>query len=156
MKPQLEVYEDRFMREALIEAERAALEEEVPVGAVVVLLGRIVGRGHNNVIATLDPTCHAEMVALRAAAKTLENYRLTDCDLYVTLESCAMCAGAMVNARIRRLFYGAADPKSGAVVSTQRLLEIPQLNHRVIASGGYRDSEAAALLQDFFRKRRST
>ena len=144
------------MREALLEAERAALENEVPVGAVVVFMGSVVGRGHNSVVATLDPTGHAEMVALRAAARTLENYRLTDCDVYVTLESCAMCAGAMVHARIRRLFYGAADPKGGAIVSTQRLLEIPQLNHRVIAAGGYREPEAVALLRDFFRKRRST
>lgn len=148
-------YQERFMREALLEAEQAAIENEVPVGAVVVFMGRIVGRGHNNVIAMLDPTGHAEMVALRAAAQTLGNYRLPDCDLYVTLESCAMCAGAMVHARIRRLFYGAVDAKGGSVISTQRLLEIPQLNHRVIASGGHRERDAAALLQDFFRKRRA-
>ena len=149
-------YEERFMREALLEAERAALEDEVPVGAVVVFMGQIVGRGHNNVIAALDPTGHAEIVAIREAARTLGNYRLAECDVYVTMESCAMCAGAMVHARIRRLFYGAADAKGGAVESTQRLLEIPQLNHRVIAQGGLRDRDAAALLKNFFRKRRQS
>ncbi|MBI4455202.1 MAG: nucleoside deaminase [Acidobacteria bacterium] len=151
---ELDFYEIRFMREALLEAERADLEDEVPVGSVVVFMGKIVGRGHNSVSTRLDPTAHAEMIAMREAARALGNYRLVDCDLYVTLESCAMCAGAMVHARIRRLFYGAADPKGGAIESTQRLLEIPQLNHRVIACGGFLDKEATALLQEFFRQKR--
>ena len=151
----LDYYEARFMKEALLEAERGGLQDEVPVGAIVVFMGSIVGRGHNNVISAVDPTGHAEIVALREAARSLGNYRLSDCDLYVTLESCAMCAGAMVHSRIRHLFYGAADPKGGAVESTQRLLEIPQLNHRVIARGGLLEKEAAALLQDFFRRKRS-
>ena len=147
-------YETRFMLEALREAECAVLEDEVPVGAVVVFMGKIVGRGHNQVIVGLDPTGHAEVLAMRLAATTLGNYRLVDCDLYATVEPCAMCAGAMVNARIRNLFYGAADPKGGAVVSTQRLLETSSLNHRVTARGGFLQSEAAALLQEFFRRKR--
>ena len=142
------------MREALLEAERADLENEVAVGAVVVFMGKIVGRGHNNVVAMADPTGHAEIVAMRDAARTLGNYRLVDCDLYVTIESCAMCAGAMLHARIQHLFYGAADAKWGAIESTQRLLEVPALNHRVMARGGFLVKEAAALLQEFFRKRR--
>ncbi len=147
-------YDSRFMQEALIEAEQARLEDEVPVGAVVVYMGKIVGRGHNNVISTSDPTGHAEVIALREAARTLGNCRLPECDLYCTIEPCAMCAGAMVHARIRHLFYGAADPKGGAVESTQRLLEIPQLNHRVIAQGGFLEKECASLLQGFFREKR--
>ncbi|MBI3940657.1 MAG: nucleoside deaminase [Acidobacteria bacterium] len=152
---ELDFYEERFMREALLEAERAALEQEVPIGAVVVFMRKIVGRGHNNVLTTRDPTGHAEVVAMRDAARTLENYRLPDCDIYVTVESCAMCAGAMVHARIRNLFYGAADPKGGAVESTQRLLQIPQLNHRVLARGHFLEREAAALLREFFLTKRS-
>jgi tRNA(adenine34) deaminase len=148
------MYEPRFMQEALVEAERAELENEVPIGAVVTFMGKIVGRGHNSVIKAIDPTGHAEILAMREAAGTLRNYRLTDCDLYVTIEPCAMCAGAMVHARIRHLFYGTADPKGGAIESTQRLLEIPQLNHRVIAQGGFLEKESAALLQEFFRQRR--
>ncbi|HEY3132196.1 MAG TPA: tRNA adenosine(34) deaminase TadA [Acidobacteriota bacterium] len=152
--PQANFYDPRFMQEALVEAERARLEDEVPLGAVVVYMSKIVGRGHNSVISTGDPTGHAEIIALREAARTLRNYRLPDCDLYCTIEPCAMCAGAMVHSRIRHLFYGAADPKGGAIESTQRLLQIPQLNHRVIAQGGFLEKESAALLQEFFKQRR--
>ena len=142
------------MREALCEAERAVLEGEVPVGAVVVYMGRIVGRGHNRVIAASDPTAHAEILALKDAGTVLGNYRLLDTDLYCTIEPCAMCAGAMVHARIRSLFYGAGDPKGGAVVSTQRLFENPALNHRIGASGGFLEQESADLLRTFFKVRR--
>src|SRR5687768_6523600 len=130
------MFDIRFMREAILEGEQAGLQNEVPVGATVVFMGQIVGRGHNRVISDVDPTSHAEIVAMRDAARFLANYRLNDCDLYVTIEPCAMCAGAMVLARIRNLFYGAPDLKGGAITSTQSLLEIPELNHRVIASGG--------------------
>jgi tRNA(adenine34) deaminase len=146
----------RFMREAILEGERAGLQHEVPVGAVVVFMGQIVGRGHNQVISDTDPTGHAEIVAMRDAARSLANYRLTDCDLYVTIEPCAMCAGAMVHARIRNLYYGAPDPKGGAIESTQAMLEIPGLNHRVIACGGVLARECAALLKEFFQQRRGS
>jgi len=154
MKEAAGFYEERFMDEALLEAEHASLEGEVPVGAVVVFMGKIVGRGHNRMINDLDPTAHAEIAALREAATVLKNYRLIDCDLYATVEPCAMCAGAMLHARIRHLFFGALDPKGGAVESTQRFFEIPQLNHRVSVHGGFRRELCASLLQSFFRGKR--
>jgi tRNA(adenine34) deaminase len=156
MQPAAGFYEQRFMDEALVEAEQASLEGEVPVGAVVVFMGKIVGRGHNRMINDLDPTAHAEIVALRDAAAALKNYRLADCDLYATIEPCAMCAGAMVHARIRHLFFGALDPKGGATQSTQKFFETPQLNHRVSAQGGFRKEECASLLQEFFREKRQS
>jgi tRNA(adenine34) deaminase len=143
-----------FMEQALAEAQLAESRGEVPVGAVVVRKGEAIARAHNRPLETGDPTAHAEMLALRAAAKHLGNYRLTDCDLYVTLEPCAMCAGALVHARIRRLVYGAADPKAGAVHSHLRLLEEPHLNHRVQVTEGVLAEEAGALLQRFFALRR--
>jgi len=149
------VSDDReFMEAALAEAHEAEAEGEVPVGAVVVRDGEIIARTHNQPVGLKDPTAHAEILALRAAAERLGNYRLTGCDLYVTLEPCAMCAGALVHGRVRRLVYAAADPKAGAVVSRQRLLEAPHLNHRVEVAAGILAEEAAALLQRFFALRR--
>ncbi len=142
-----------FMEQALAEAALAAEEGEVPVGAVVVAEGEVIARAHNRPIATNDPTAHAEVLALRAAGK-LGNYRLPGCDLYVTLEPCAMCVGALMQARIRRLIYGAADPKGGAVVSCLRLLESSHWNHGVEVTGGVLAEESAALLQRFFALRR--
>ncbi|HEX9760941.1 MAG TPA: tRNA adenosine(34) deaminase TadA [Candidatus Acidoferrales bacterium] len=143
-----------YMREALEQAQLAEAAGEVPVGAVLVAEGRIVARGFNHTIAGNDPTAHAEMVALRAAARELGNYRLTGATLYVTLEPCAMCAGAMVHARVARLVYGCRDPKVGAVDGSLRLLEHPMLNHRVEVASGVLDEECAALLRDFFAARR--
>lgn len=144
-----------FMEQALAEAQAAAEEGEVPVGAVVVAEGKVVARAHNRSVATNDPTAHAEILALRAAAERRGNYRLTDCDLYVTLEPCVMCVGALVHARIRRLVYAAPDPKGGAVASCLRLLESPHWNHRVEVQAGVLAEESAALLQRFFTLRRA-
>lgn len=143
-----------FMQEALKLAAQAAAAGEVPVGAVVVKDGAIVGRGYNQPIAGSDPTAHAEIVAMRDAGKTLGNYRLADCDLYVTLEPCVMCSGAIMHARIRRVIFGARDPKTGACGSAIDLFAQPQLNHHAEVNGGMLAGEAAALLQDFFVQRR--
>jgi tRNA(adenine34) deaminase len=143
-----------WMGLALEEAVRAAEAGEVPVGAVVVLQGRLVGRGHNTPIALSDPTAHAEIVALRTAAREVGNYRLTGCTLYATVEPCAMCCGAALQARIARLVYGAADPKAGAVQSLHRLLEDRRLNHQVAVTAGVRAEECGARLQEFFRTKR--
>lgn len=145
-----------FMRAALEEARAAEAAGEVPVGAVVVRDGEVLARTHNQPIGLNDPTAHAEILALRAAAQKLGNYRLTGCDLYITLEPCAMCAAALVHARIRRLVYAAADPKAGAVASTMRLLDAPHLNHRVEVESGILAQESSALLQRFFASRRET
>lgn len=142
-----------FMAKALELAGKAAGRGEVPVGAIVVLDGMIVGRGHNGPISKNDPTAHAEISALRSAAGRLGNYRLTGCDLYVTLEPCAMCLGAVVQARIRRLVYAAADPKSGAVSSVMRF-PFGKLNHRPLVSAGLMADASASLLKTFFRERR--
>ncbi|MCW5604080.1 MAG: tRNA adenosine(34) deaminase TadA [Burkholderiales bacterium] len=142
------------MQEALRLAAQAATDGEVPVGAVVVRDGVIVGRGCNRPIAGNDPTAHAEVMAMRDAAKALGNYRLADCDLYVTLEPCVMCSGAIMHARIRRVVYGARDPKTGACGSAIDLFAQPQLNHHAEVSGGLLADEAVALLQDFFARRR--
>jgi len=143
-----------FMREALGLARQAGEVGEVPVGAVVVKDGAVVGRGHNRPIASRDPTAHAEVVALRDAAERVGNYRLADCILYVTLEPCAMCAGAIMNARINRVVYGAADPKSGACGSVVDLFAENRLNFHTTVAGGVLAGEAAKLLQDFFSTRR--
>ncbi len=143
------------MRLCLIEAERAARLGEVPVGAVVVVGDQIVGRGHNLRETTGDPTAHAEVVALREAARSLGHWRILDATLYVTLEPCAMCAGALVNARVKRLVYGCVDPKAGAVESVFDIPREPRLNHRLIVEGGLRASECAEVLRQFFRSRRS-
>ncbi len=142
------------MHAALEQAADAAAEGEVPVGAVAVLAGEIIGRGNNRVIRDSDPTAHAEVVAMREAARHLGNYRLTGCTLYVTLEPCAMCAGAILHARIARLVYAAADPKAGACGSVLSVLNHPLLNHRVEVSQGVLEVEAAAMLRSFFRERR--
>lgn len=143
-----------FMEEALQLAAQAAAAGEVPVGAVVVKDGVIVGRGYNQPIAGTDPTAHAEIMAMRDAAKTLGNYRLTDCDLYVTLEPCVMCSGAIMHARIQRVMYGARDPKTGACGSAIDLFAQPHLNHHAEVNGGMLADQAVALLQAFFSRRR--
>ncbi len=145
----------RYMGLALENARRAAALDEVPVGAVVVLDGRVAGRGHNLVIAASDPTAHAEIVALRAAAEAAGNYRLAGATLYATIEPCPMCCGAALNARVARLVYGAEDPKAGAVRTLYTLLEDPRLNHRVAVVAGVRRDECAALLREFFKEKRS-
>jgi tRNA(adenine34) deaminase len=147
--------DDRFMGLALDEARRAATAGEVPVGALVVLDGRVVARGHNEPIGSRDPTAHAEVVALRAAARALGNYRIPEASLYVTVEPCVMCCGAALHARIARLVYGAEDPKAGAVRSLYRLLEDPRLNHQVAVTAGVRAAECGALLREFFAARRA-
>ena len=147
--------DERWMREALAEARLARERGEVPVGAVVVLDGVVVGRGSNQPIHATDPTAHAEVVALRDAARTAGNYRLTGAVLYVTVEPCLMCAGALVHARIDRLVFGAAEPKAGAIRSTLRVLDHPALNHRVEVAGGVLESECTALMRAFFAERRA-
>jgi len=144
-----------WMEEALREGQRAQAAGEVPVGAVVVRDGQIIGRGRNQPIASNDPTAHAEILALRDAGQNLGNYRLEDCDLYATIEPCAMCAGAIVHSRIRRLIYGSDDPKSGAVNSVMQLLEHPALNHRVLVKSGVLAGRSTELLQAFFRDKRA-
>ena len=146
--------DETFMREALALAREAASAGEVPVGAVVVKDGAVVGRGYNRPISARDPTAHAEVIALRSAAERLGNYRLADCSLYVTLEPCAMCAGAIMHARIGRVIYGATDPKSGACGSVVNLFAENRLNHHATVTGGVLTEEAARLLQDFFVARR--
>jgi tRNA(adenine34) deaminase len=146
--------DERFMKSALAEAGKAAARGEVPVGAVIVRQGRIVARGSNRPVGASDPTAHAEIVALRKAAKKTANYRLPDCDLYVTIEPCAMCLGAAVQARIRRLVFGAPDPKAGAVTSVMRF-PFGRLNHRPEVVGGVLAAASASLLRDFFRARRN-
>lgn len=144
----------KFMDEALALARAAAESGEVPVGAVVVLNGAIVGRGANQPRADHDPTAHAEIVAIRNAAQTLGSDRLSDCNLWVTLEPCAMCAGAIAHARIARLYYGASDPKGGAVEHGPRLFSQPTIHHRPEVFGGIGEGEAADLLRNFFRQQR--
>ncbi len=146
--------DETLMRAALDEARAAAAAGEVPVGAVAVIRGDIVARGRNRVLRDTDPTAHAEMVAMRAAAHAIGNYRLIDCELYVTLEPCAMCAGAMIHARLGRLVYGAADPKAGAAGSVLSVLNHPKLNHQMEIVGGILAEECSALLRGFFRERR--
>ena len=143
-----------WMRRALNLAERAQADGEVPVGAVMVKDDDCIGEGWNRSIAAHDPTAHAEITALRAGAAQLQNYRLPGATLYVTLEPCAMCAGAIILARIERLVYAAADPRTGATGSVFNILQSEQLNHRVELAGGILEQEAATLLQTFFRNRR--
>jgi tRNA(adenine34) deaminase len=142
------------MEEALRAAQRALEAGEVPVGAVVVCEGRVLGRGWNRNISDCDPTAHAEIVALREAAAAVGNHRLAGCDLFATIEPCPMCAGALVHARIKRLVYGADDPKAGAVQSGIQLLNHPQLNHKVEVRSGVLAGRCAELLQTFFKSRR--
>jgi tRNA(adenine34) deaminase len=144
-----------FMGLALDEARRAVAEGEVPIGAVVVLDGEVIGEGHNRPIASMDPTAHAEIVALRQAARKLGNYRLARATLYTTVEPCPMCCGAALHARLARVVYGAPDPKAGAVRSLYRLLDDPRMNHEVTVTGGVRSADCASLLTEFFKTRRS-
>lgn len=143
-----------FMRRALDLAREGAVRGEVPVGAVVVRDGIILGEGFNCPLSTQDPTAHAEVVALRDAAQRLGNYRVDGCTLYVTLEPCLMCCGAMVHARVREVVYGADEPKTGSVSSRIEALSLPYHNHRVLSRGGLLAVESAALLAEFFRARR--
>ena len=142
------------MRLALREAERALEHDDVPVGAIVTRGGEVVGAGHNERELRADPTAHAEMLALREAAATLGSWRVLDAVMYVTLEPCAMCAGAIVLARLPRVVYGARDPKAGAAGSVLDLMDVPQLNHRIDCHGGLLAQESSALLRAFFAERR--
>ncbi|PYV98865.1 MAG: tRNA adenosine(34) deaminase TadA [Acidobacteria bacterium] len=143
------------MEEALRCAQRALQSNEVPVGAVVVLENKIIGRGWNRNLTDSDPTAHAEIIALREAAARIGNHRLLNCELFSTIEPCAMCAGAMIHARIKRLVYGADDPKAGAVHSVLQVLNHPRLNHQIEVRSGVLGNRCAELLQEFFRLRRS-
>ncbi len=147
--------DELWMEEALREAARAQAAGEVPVGAIVVCDGRIVGRGGNRNLLDTDPTAHAEIVALRQAAKAVGNHRLGDCQMFVTIEPCAMCSGALVHARLQRLVYGADDPKAGAVRSVLQVLNHPALNHRMDVVSGVLASRCMDLLQAFFRDKRA-
>ncbi|MFT7467997.1 MAG: tRNA(adenine34) deaminase [Candidatus Pseudothioglobus sp.] len=139
---------------ALAQAGQAASQNEVPIGAVIVLNGAVIGAGFNQTISQCDPTAHAEIVAIRAAATLLENYRLVGAELFVTIEPCTMCAGALVQSRIKRVIFGAAEPRAGALCSSARVLENPGLNHRVDVVSGIRAAQAARLMSDFFKDRR--
>jgi len=143
------------MRAALEQALEAGRRGEVPVGAVVVVDEKIVGAGFNQPIAAQDPTAHAEIVAMRDAAKQLGNYRLRGATLYVTIEPCQMCVGAMVHARVARVVYGTREPKAGAIESAMRAHEHPALNHRITATGGVLEEECRAVIQEFFREKRT-
>ena len=144
------------MRAALDQALDARQRGEVPVGAVVVLNGEIVGAGCNQPISAADPTAHAEIVALRNAAQRVENYRLNGATLYVTIEPCQMCVGAMIHARIARVVYGTTEPKAGAIESAMRAHEHPALNHRMLATGGVLEAQCRGMIQEFFRERRES
>ncbi len=150
------VPDEYFMREALRQAQKAYAADEVPVGAVVVRQDKIIGRAHNQVELLKDATAHAEMLALTQAEAAVGDWRLMDCDLYVTKEPCAMCAGAVVHTRIRRVVFGCGDALAGAAGSMMNLLQMPALNHRCEITSGVLESECAAILQDFFRGRRKT
>jgi tRNA(adenine34) deaminase len=151
----LDLDDEFFMRQALVQAREAASCGEVPVGAVVVVDGVVEGAGFNQPIGSHDPTAHAEVLAIRAAAGRLRNYRLVGATLYVTIEPCQMCVGAMVHARIERVVYGAPEPKAGAIESAMRAHEHPALNHRLAAVGGVLAAECRAVIQEFFQGRRS-
>jgi tRNA(adenine34) deaminase len=145
---------EAFMRAAIEEARRGWAAGEVPVGAVLVVNETIVARAYNQPIGAVDPTAHAEILVLRQAARALGNYRLTESIVYVTVEPCLMCVGALVHARVREVVYGAVEPKSGAIVSTVRALETPGLNHRFAVTGGVLEEECRELIQAFFQGRR--
>jgi len=144
-----------FMEEALIEAKKALKKGEVPIGAVVVLGEDIIGRGYNQPITNSDPTAHAEIMALRDAAKNLKNYRLKDTLVFTTLEPCLMCAGALVHARIKKLIYSASDPKSGVIESNGNLMQSAFLNHKISYEGGILKEDSSEILKNFFLKKRS-
>jgi len=146
--------DEHFMREALRQAQKAYEADEVPVGAVVVRAGRIIARAYNQVELLKDATAHAEMLALTQAEAAVGDWRLTDCNLYVTKEPCAMCAGALVHVRIHRVIFGCADPQAGAAGSVINLLQLPSLNHQCNITSGVLQNECSVILQDFFRKHR--
>jgi tRNA(adenine34) deaminase len=146
--------DEQFMREALRQAQKAYAVDEVPIGGVVVREGKIIARAHNQVELLKDATAHAEMLALTEAEAAVGDWRLTDCDLYVTKEPCAMCAGALVHTRIRRVIFGCTDPVGGAAGSVVNLLQMPGFNHQCQITSGVLQKECAVILQDFFRKRR--
>ncbi len=146
--------DELWMEEALREAQRAQAQGEVPVGAVVVHEGQIIGRGYNRNRMDSDPTAHAEIVALREAGMHLGNHRLGSCQMFVTIEPCAMCCGALIHARLARLVYGADDPKAGAVHSVMQVLNHPQLNHRMEVTGGVLSGKCTQMMQVFFQQRR--
>jgi len=147
--------DEYWMREALRQAKRAAQSDEVPVGAVLVdLAGDLIASGHNQPISALDPTAHAEIVVIREAARQLQNYRLPDTTMYVTLEPCAMCVGALVQARVSRIVFGALEPKTGAIQSAHHLFESDGFNHYPEIHGGVREGECSALMSQFFLKKR--
>ena len=148
------ISDEELMRAALTEARKAMASNEVPIGAVIAVGGEIVAAGFNQPISTVDPTAHAEIRALRAAARKIGNYRLTGATLCVTVEPCAMCVGAMVHARIGALVYGAAEPKTGAVSSTMKLIDDPSWNHRIVVVAGVMADECRELMQDFFKEKR--
>lgn len=153
IEPQNDEY---FMHEALRVANKAAMAGEVPIGAVVVREGKIIARAHNQVELLKDATAHAEMLALTQAEAAVGDWRLIDCDLYVTKEPCAMCAGALVHTRVRRVIFGCADPAAGAAGSVVNFLQMPGLNHRCDVAVGVLENECAAILKDFFRQRRGS
>ena len=146
--------DNHWMQQAILLAQKAASIDEVPVGAIVVSGEQIIGSGYNQPITSNDPSAHAEMIALRSAAQRIQNYRLVGATMYVTLEPCMMCAGAMVHARIKRLVFGAADPKTGVITSQSRLLDQTFLNHRVTYEGGLLADECGGLLREFFQRKR--
>ena len=147
-------FDELYLRQAIDQAFAAAEAGEVPIGAVMVHAGAVIARGQNRVLRDMDPTAHAEIVAMREAAKLLGNYRLLDCELYVTLEPCAMCAGAMIHARLGRLIYGAPDPKAGAAGSVLEVLNHPRLNHQMEITSEVLAEECGEMLREFFRQRR--
>mgnify|MGYP005996545513 CR=1 FL=1 len=142
------------MAQAIIEAQKADAKNEVPVGAIVVLDGNIIGRGFNQPISSCDPCAHAEVMALRDAAKHIQNYRLSDATLYVTIEPCTMCAGAIIHSRVAKLVYGATEPKSGVVKSQERIFEKPYFNHTLEVVAGVMAQECTGVIQAFFKRRR--
>lgn len=150
-----ESQDEYFMALAIEQAKKADALNEVPVGAIVVLDGDIIGEGYNQPISGCDPTAHAEIIALRQAAKNVQNYRLVDADLYVTIEPCTMCAGAIVHSRIRRLVYGATEPKAGVAESQQTIFTQPYFNHRVEVVSGVLLQQCTEVVQQFFKRRRA-
>ncbi|HSB97670.1 MAG TPA: tRNA adenosine(34) deaminase TadA [Spongiibacteraceae bacterium] len=152
----VEKTDEYWMQLALEQARLGAQVGEVPVGAVLVQDNQLIAAGFNQPISGCDPTAHAEIVALRAAANNLKNYRLPDTTLYVTIEPCAMCAGALVHSRIKRLVYGATEPRAGAIISSQQLLDGPQFNHRIEVEGGVLAEQCGEIMQKFFREKRGS
>ena len=145
----------KFMKEALKEAQKASLKDEVPIGCVIVKDGKIIARGHNLRETTNDVTAHAEIVAIRKANKKLKSWRLEGCDIYVTIEPCSMCAGAILWSRFNKVVYGASDPKGGALESSFNLFEVPNINHHPIIVGGILKEETSVIIKDFFKRKRN-